>query len=145
MLNSGAVTWSSKKQQIVTLSTTEAEFVAAASSSCQAIWLRRLLGILYHKQQGPTVMYFENLSTIKLSNPVLHGRSKHIDVRYHFLRNLCKDDIVDLVFCRSEDQLADLLTKPLKPHVFVKLRNLLGVCSSKEAIVIIRKTFEINS
>ncbi|RVW40297.1 Retrovirus-related Pol polyprotein from transposon RE1 [Vitis vinifera] len=76
MLNSGAITWSSKKQQIVTLSTMEAKFVAAASSSCQAIWLRRLLEVLYNQQQGPTVIYCDNLSAIKLSkNLVLHGEA----------------------------------------------------------------------
>ncbi|RVW64469.1 Retrovirus-related Pol polyprotein from transposon RE2 [Vitis vinifera] len=146
MLNSRAITWSSKKQQIVTLSTTEAEFVAAASSSCQAIWLRRLLEVLYNQQQGPTVIYCDNLSTIKLSkNLVLHGRSKHIDVRYHFLHDLCKDGVIDLVFCKSEDQIADILTKPLKPAVFMKLRSMLGVCSSKEVVAASRKALQIDS
>ncbi|KAL6332546.1 hypothetical protein AAG906_008966 [Vitis piasezkii] len=146
MLNSGAITWSSKKQQIVTLSTTEAEFVAAASSSCQAIWLRRLLEVLYNQQQGPTVIYCDNLSAIKLSkNLVLHGRSKHIDVRYHFLRDLCKDGVIDLVFCKSEDQIADILTKPLKPAVFMKLRSMLGVCSSKEVVAASGKALQIDS
>nr|XP_034931745.1 uncharacterized protein LOC118062152 [Populus alba] len=136
MLNFGAVSWSSKKQQIVALSTTEAEFVAAASTSSQAIWLRRLLEFLHNnQQQGPTLIYYDNMSTIKLSkNPVLHRRSKHIDVRFHFLRDLCKEGVIDLVFCKSEDQIADILTKPLKPAIFVKLRNLLGLCSSKVVI-----------
>ncbi|TXG46384.1 hypothetical protein EZV62_028112 [Acer yangbiense] len=133
MMGSGAVSWSSKKQQIVTLSTTEAEFVAATSCSCQAIWLRRLLEALHYRQQGPILIYCDNVSAIKLSrNPVLHGRSKHIDVRYHFLRDLCKDGTIDLIFCRSEDQAADILTKPLKLPVFVKLRQMLGVCSLKD-------------
>lgn len=135
IISSGAVTWSSKKQQIVTLSTTEAEFVAAASSSCQAIWLRRLLGVLHNQPQGPTLIYCDNVSAIKLSkNPVLHGRSKHIDVRFHFLRDLCKNGVIELAFCKSEDQTADLLTKPLKPPVFMKLRRMLGVCSSKDIV-----------
>ncbi|RVW79953.1 Retrovirus-related Pol polyprotein from transposon RE2 [Vitis vinifera] len=146
MLNYGAIAWSSKKQQIVTLSTTEAEFVAAASSSCQAIWLRRLLEVLYNQQQGPTVIYCDNLSAIKLSkNLVLHGRSKHIAVRYHFLRDLCKDGVIDLVFCKSEDQIADILTKPLKPAVFMKLRSMLGVCSSKEVVAASGKALQIDS
>ncbi|KAL3733007.1 hypothetical protein ACJRO7_022519 [Eucalyptus globulus] len=130
MFSSGAVSWSSKKQPIVTLSTTEAEFVAATSSACHAIWLRKILGELQFKQQEATTIYCDNNSAIKLSkNPVLHGRSKHIDVKYHFLRDLTKDKVIDLVFCRSEDQLADLFTKPLKVSTFQKLRKLLGVCS----------------
>ena len=133
MLNSGAITWSSKKQQIVTLSTTEAEFVAAASTSCQAIWLRRLLEMLDYQQHDPTVIHCDNISAIKLSkNLVLHGKSKHIDVRYHFLRDLCKEGVIDLVFCKSEDQIADIMTKPLKSMAFLKLRSMLGICSLNE-------------
>ncbi|KAB2610785.1 hypothetical protein D8674_018817 [Pyrus ussuriensis x Pyrus communis] len=129
-MSSGAVSWSSKKQQIVTLSTTEAEFVAAASCSCQAIWLRRMLGVLGYQQQDSTLIYCDNVSAIKLSrNPVMHGRSKHIDVRYHFLRDLCKEGVIELHYCKSEDQVADLMTKPLKQPAFEKLRSMLGVCS----------------
>lgn len=130
LMSSGAISWSSKKQQIVTLSTTEAEFVAAASCSCQAIWLRRMLEVLGNQQQDSTTIYCDNVSAIRLSrNPVMHGRSKHIDVRYHFLRDLCKDGVIELQFCKSEDQVADLMTKPLKQPVFEKLRSVLGVCS----------------
>ncbi|KAL9348429.1 hypothetical protein Peur_059795 [Populus x canadensis] len=130
MLGTGAVSWSSKKQPIVTLSTTEAEFVAAASCACQAIWLRRILEEIQFKQQGATSIYCDNSSTIKLSrNLVLHGRSKHIDVKYHFLRDLAKDEVINLIFCKSEDQVADIFTKPLKTPLFHKLRELLGVCS----------------
>lgn len=62
------------------------------------------------------------MSAIKLSkNLVFHGRSKHIDVRYHFLRDLCKDGVIDMVHCKTEDQFTDILTKPLRSAVFVKL------------------------
>ena len=61
-------------------------------------------------------------------NPVLHGRSKHIDVKFHFLRDFMNEGVIDLVYCRSEDQIADFLTKPLNLSVFQKLRELLGVC-----------------
>ncbi|CAL5372261.1 unnamed protein product [Camellia sinensis] len=141
LMSSGSISWSSKKQQIVTLSTTEAEFVAAASCSCQAIWLRKMLEVLGHQQQGPTTISCDNVSAIKLSrNPVMHGRSKHIDVRYHFLRDLCKDGVIELEFCKSGDQAADILTKPLKQPVFEKLRSILGVCSSAEAGCIVADT-----
>ena len=101
-LSSGAVSWSSKKQPVVTLSTTEAEFIVATSCACQAVWLRRMLEKLNHASTGATVMYCDNSSIIKLSrNPVMHGRSKHIDVRFHFLRNLTRDGVVTLLHCRS--------------------------------------------
>ncbi|CAL2228255.1 unnamed protein product [Prunus armeniaca] len=102
LLNSGAVSWSSKKQQIVTLSSTEAEYVAATASSCQAMWLRKIFEVLGDAQKGPTTIYCDNMSTIKLSrNPVMHGRSKHIDVRFHFLRDLCSDEKIVLEYCKS--------------------------------------------
>ncbi|CAL8148460.1 unnamed protein product [Prunus armeniaca] len=117
---------------IVTLSTTEVEFIAATACSCQAIWLRRILEELRGLKDGQTPVYCDNSSAIKLSkNPVLHGRRKHIDLLYHFLYNLTKDGIIDLIYCISEDQVADILTKPLKLPVFSKLRRLLGVCSVK--------------
>nr|GEW66392.1 putative RNA-directed DNA polymerase [Tanacetum cinerariifolium] len=78
LLNSGVVSWSSKKQLIVTLSTTEAEFVAAASCACQAVWLRRIMEYLDHVQNGSTTIFCDNSSIIELSrNPVLHGRNTY--------------------------------------------------------------------
>ena len=130
MLGTGAVSWSSKKQQIVTLSITEAEFIAATACACQAIWLRRILEELQFQQIEATIVFCDNNSVIKLSkNPVLHGRSKHINVRYYFLRDLSNDGTIKLVYYRSEDQVANIQTKPLKFATFVKLRGLLGVCS----------------
>ena len=128
MFGSAAISWSSKKQPIVTLSSTEAEFVAATSCACQAIWLRRILKELHFKQPGATKIFCDNNSTIKLSkNPVLHGRSKHIDVKFYFLRDLNTIGAIDVMHCRSEDQVADIFTKALKMESFVKLRKLLGV------------------
>ena len=133
LLSGAAVSWSSKKQPVVTLSTTEAEFIAAASCACQGIWLRRILEEVKYTQQGPIMLFCDNSSTIKLSkNPVLHGRSKHIDVRFHFLRDLTKEGKVELVHCRNVEQIADILTKPLKAESFMKLRALLGMCSIDE-------------
>lgn len=129
LMSSGAVSWCSKKQPIVTLSTTEAEFVAASVCACQGIWMKRILKELGHSNGGCTTVMCDNSSTIKVSkNPVMHGRSKHIDVRFHFLRNLTKNGTIELVHCGSQDQVADIMTKPLKLSAFLKLRELLGVC-----------------
>ena len=119
MMGTGVVSWSSKKQLIVTLSSIEAEFVAATTCAYQAIWLKKIIKELHFKEDGPTQIYCDNGSTINLSkNPVLHGRSKHIDVKYHFLRDLTNDGVINLIYYRSEDQVIDILTKPLKFPTF---------------------------
>ena len=136
MLSGGAVAWSSKKQLVVSLSTTEAEFISAFHCACQAVWMRRVLEQLNCKQNASTVIYCDNMSTIKLAkNPVMHGRSKHIDVRFHFLRELCKEGIIELKYGNTQDQVADIMTKALKLDTFEKLRNLLGVCEVSTATV----------
>ncbi|XP_061993289.1 secreted RxLR effector protein 161-like [Rosa rugosa] len=128
-LSGGAVSRSSKKQPIVILSTTEAEYVAAASCATQGIWMKRVLDKLGHTQGKCITILCDSSSTIKLSrNPILHGRSKHIDVRFHFLHDLTRYGKLKLVHCGSHDQVADIMTKPLKLNAFVKLRELLGVC-----------------
>lgn len=117
-----------RKQPIVTLSTTEAEYVSAAAGACQAVWLRNVLEEIGCKQSKETVLFCDNSSTIKLSkNPVFHGRSKHIQVRFHFLRELVSDEIIELEFCPTQDQLADIMTKAVKLEVFEKLRGYMGV------------------
>ncbi|KAK9681859.1 hypothetical protein RND81_10G032400 [Saponaria officinalis] len=131
MLGFAVVSWCSKKQPIVTLSTTEAEFVAAATCASQALWLRNILKELQFKQKYSNRLFCDNSSAIKLSrNPIFHGKCKHIDVRYHFLRDLSKDGIIDLVFCKSIDQVADVFTKSLTVDSFKKFRKMLGVCTN---------------
>jgi hypothetical protein len=129
-MSDSAICWSSKKQPIVTLSTTEAKHVAAASCACQCIWLRNVLVHLDMKQTNSTSINCDNSSSIKLSkNPIMHGRCKHIDVRYHFLRDLNKEGIIELKFCKSQDQLADIMTKALKLDTFYGLREGIGMCN----------------
>ena len=75
----------------------------------------------------------DNSSTIKFAkNPVMHGRSKHVDVHFHFLRDLTKDGEVELVHCGTQEQVADLMTKSLKLDAFQKLREKLGVCDVRD-------------
>lgn len=77
-------------------------------------------------------VFCDNSSSIKLSkNPVLHGRTKHINVRFHFIRDLIKKGEVELVYCGTKEQIADIMTKPLKLEDFVKLCMLLGVQEKK--------------
>jgi hypothetical protein len=102
--------------------------VAAASCACQSIWLKNVLQHLRLDQKSSTVIFCDNSSSIKLSkNPIMHGRCKHIDVRFHFLRDLTKEGTIELVFCKSKEQLADIMTKPLKLESFCNIRKELGM------------------
>ena len=123
-----AFTWMSKKQPIVTLSSCEAEYVAATSCVCHAVWLRNLLKELSMTQEDPTQICVDNKSAIALAkNPVFHDRSKHIDIRYHYIRECITRKDVQVEYVKSQDQIADIFTKPLKFEDFARLRNLLGL------------------
>ncbi|XP_072071940.1 secreted RxLR effector protein 161-like [Arachis hypogaea] len=134
-LGSGAISWSSKKQPVVALSTAEAEYIAAASCATQAVWLRRILEELNEKQNTPTTIFCDNKSAIALcKNPVFHGRSKHIDIRVHKIRELVNEKEVVIEYCPTEEQVADIFTKPLKTELFYKLKKMLGMINSTSLI-----------
>lgn len=127
-LGTGAISWSSKKQPVVALSTAEAEYIAATSCATQTVWLRRILEVMHHEQNTPTKIYCDNKSAIALSkNPVFHGRSKHIDIRFHKIRELIAEKEVVIEYCPTEEQIADIFTKPLKIESFYKLKKMLGM------------------
>lgn len=127
-LGNAAFTWCSKKQPIVTLSTCEAEYVAAAACVCHAIWLRKLLEMLQISQDEATEIFVDNKSAIALGkNPIFHDRSKHIDTRFHFIRESISKKEVQLKYVKSQDQVADIFTKPLKFGDFARLRARLGL------------------
>lgn len=124
----GAIAWSSKKHLIVALSTTEAEYIATISCATQGIWMKRILDKIGKNHDDCIVIRCDNSSTIQLSkNPVFHGRSKHIEVRFHYLRDQTREGRVKLIHCGTQDQVADIMTKPLKLDTFIRLRKMLGV------------------
>jgi transposase InsO family protein len=125
----GVVSWRSRRQPTVALSTTEAEYMASADAARQAIWLRQLLEDLQlGLGQDPFPIYNDNAGTVALSkNPVYHERSKHIGLRHHYLRERVEDGTISLLHIPSVNNIADLFTKPLPRDQFNKLRNLLGV------------------
>jgi hypothetical protein len=130
-LGRSLVSWSSKKQNSVALSTAEAEYVAAGSCCAQLLWMRQTLkdfGCLMLK----VPLLCDNESAIKIANnPVLHNRTKHIEIRHHFLRDHVTKGDIDLSHVRSEEQLADIFTKPLDEKRFCELRNELNVIDSR--------------
>ncbi|XP_052197210.1 secreted RxLR effector protein 161-like [Diospyros lotus] len=123
-----AFSWSSKKQSVIALSTCEAEYVAVAFTVCEAIWLKNLVSTLGCLNQEPVIIYVDNKSAIKLTkNPIQHGRSKHIDTRFHFICQHVKQGTVELEYYHTLEQVVNIFTKPLSFKSFEKLRKMLGM------------------
>jgi hypothetical protein len=129
------VSWQSVKQQVVALSSCEAEYIAASTTSTQAIWLARLLGDLLGRDTIAVELRVDSKSALSLAkNPVFHERSKHIRVRYHFIRCCLEEGSIKAGYINTKDQLADLLTKPLGRIRFLEL------CSKSGMVQISHKT-----
>ncbi|KAL8093109.1 hypothetical protein AgCh_035123 [Apium graveolens] len=123
-LNESLITWVSQKQKCVALSSCEAEFMAATAAACQAIWLRKLLGQITSEFVGPVILFIDNKSAIDLAkNPVFHGRSKHIDIRYHFIREYVECGEIIIKHVSTDMQRADSLTMALP---VVKFEQVVG-------------------
>jgi hypothetical protein len=122
------VSWSSRKQSSVALSITEAEYVATASCCSQLLLMMATLrdfGLDFHH----VPLFCDSTSAISVAkNLVLHSRTKHIDVRFHFLRDHYEKGDIELHYINTTRQFADILTKPLDQKTFVHLRGELGVC-----------------
>ena len=128
-LGKSPITWCSQKQETVALSLCEAEFMAATSAACQAIWLRELLAEVTGLEKQKVLIRIDNKSAITLSkNPVFHGRSKHIHTRFHFIREHVENEQVEVEHVAGKEQVADPLTKALARVRFGEMRSLLGVC-----------------
>lgn len=126
--NGSPITWCSQRQQTVSLSTTEAEYIAASAATKEAIWLRYLLKDIIEEVGEPTVLSVDNQSAIRLiRNPEFHKRTKHIDIRYHFVREKYVNGEIKLEYVPSEEQLADIFTKPLARDRFETIRYKIGV------------------
>lgn len=130
-LSNGIVTWSSQRQKLVTLSTTEAEYVAAAAAAKEAIWLRKLLNDLGCLPVTATVLRVDNQSAIRLiKNPEFHKRTKHIDIKHHYVRETVESGEISVEYVPTDQQLADIFTKALPKRQFQHLCNGLGIGSS---------------
>jgi len=113
-IGSGAVSWGSKLMHTPALSATEAEYMTATEAAKEAIWLRQLLDLLGFTQQKPTVILCDNQGAIALTkNPAHHSRTKHIELRHHYIRHQALAGHLELVYCPTEEMTADVLTKPL--------------------------------
>ena len=121
------MSWMSKKQNPVSLSTAEAEYIAMASCCAQLLWVKKLLHD-YGITQDTMCVFSDNTSAINMSkNPVQYSKSKHIEIRYHFIRDLVEEKIVYLEFINIDNQKADIFTKPLDGPRFKSLCKTIGV------------------
>ena len=108
------MSWNSKQQEIIVLSTTEGEYVAATQAAKEALWLRSFTGEVFGLELAPTTLFSDNKSAIALAKDhQYHAHTKHIDIRFHFIRWIIENGSIHLIFCPTEDMLADTLTKPL--------------------------------
>ena len=120
LIDGGAISWSSKRQEIVSLSTTKSEYVAVTHRMKEALWLCSLLSEVFGTITAPTTLFSDNQAAIALMRDhQYHSRTKHIDVRYHFIRWVIEQGSLRLIYCPTNDMVADALTKAL-PSVKVK-------------------------
>ena len=126
-LANGVFSWQSRAQKTVALSSTEAEYMALSNTSQQAVWIQSLL-----RELGFIILTIpicgDNQGSIFIgSNPVQERRSKHIDIRYHYVRQLVEEKIIELFFVEGAENPADLFTKNLASPKFIKFREQLGL------------------
>ena len=126
--NGGAITWGSKKQNTIALSTTEAEYVTLSEAAREATWLRHLYGELGFIQREPILLLGDNDGSIAMAkNPQFHKRTKHVDLRWHWVRELVNDGLINIVDCRDPQQTADIFTKQVPRIKFSRHVNELGM------------------
>jgi hypothetical protein len=124
----GAVSWSSKKQPTVALSSTEAKYKGIAIVACEVIWLQKLLLDLRQLMDALVVIYCDNINSILLiNNLVYHVRKKFIEVHYHFIRDKVLAKEIDLIHISTEDKIVDFFTKALGTNKLKKFRKMFGV------------------
>jgi hypothetical protein len=130
-LGSGPVSWQSQKQRVMALASCEAEYIAAATAACQGLWLSRLVAELMNKKVMPPMLLIDNKAAIAHSkNPGQFDRCKHIETRYHFLRDCVKNGSLQVDYVATGDQLADMLTKALPRDRFQELRIKSGIVNT---------------
>jgi len=133
-LNDSLITWNSHKEKTVALSSCEAEFMAATAAAVQGLWLRRLLAEITSTPPQIVRMYVDNNSAIALmKNPMFYGRSKHIDTKYHFIRECVDRGQFQVKRVNTKEQRVDALTKALPAVKLGVTRHLLGVRDLSES------------
>lgn len=141
LMTGGAISWFSKKQTIVATSSAEAEYIALGKGAQEAVWLSRILAHAFGKGEEPILVNVDNEQSILVNvdnqgsikmaqNDASSSRTKHIDIRYHLVRDLLQKKKFSITYCPTQNMIADALTKPLQRVAFEKFRNALGLQAS---------------
>jgi len=126
LIDGGPISWTSEKQKCVATSTAEAEYMSLGAAAKDVIWTRNILSELNELAEGPSLIYQDNQASISMATNVrVSSKSKHIQVRHHFVRELIEDGSIVLEYMPTQEMIADIFTKPLGRVLFQKLRDLI--------------------
>jgi hypothetical protein len=124
-LGSTMISWQSRKKSIISLITTEVEYIVACSTSCKAIWLQN---VVFDLEMRATLILCDNQSCIKMTeNPIFHDKSKHIEIRYHYIRDMVQRGSLKIQYISTDEQVANMFTKPLSHVKFDYFRDKLSI------------------
>ena len=130
LIDGSTVSWSSQKQELITLSTAKAEYVTATHAAKEALWLQRLLFELFPSLEAPTPLFCNNQATLRLiEDDNYRVRTKHIDKCYHFIREVAQNGALQLMYCPTDNMAADILTKALPKWKATFHTSTLGLCT----------------
>jgi hypothetical protein len=127
-IGSRVVSWGSKKQPTVSLSSTKAEYKSLCATTCEDVWLRRLLQDDGEERKEPMMIKFDNQSSINIAkNPIFHARTNNVDARFHFVREDLQSNEIALMYCNTSETVSHIFTKPPGKIKFELFREMLGV------------------
>ena len=132
MMSRAAVDWLSKKQPVVALSTNEMEYIAFSSATQEAVWLNRLLTDIKVPPQRLILIKEDNQDVV--TNLISYNRTKHIDIKFHYVREALEDEIINFIYCPTEEMTADTLTKPLARQQFEACQLKMGLKNQIKSI-----------
>jgi len=135
LMDRGAVSWSSRKQELVTLSTAEAEYVAATHTTKECIWLQRLIGEIFPHLITKTTLFCNNQAALRLvTDDNYHACTKHIDIQFHYICQTVEEGAINLIYCPTDDMTANILTKALLGWKVITHAFGLGLCCASGGV-----------